>query len=78
MALNPSDLRSLVEVALLTREEELDCDACLERVAAYAEVHLAGLPTPEALRLVGEHLAMCGDCREEFSALAAALKDERT
>jgi predicted anti-sigma-YlaC factor YlaD len=68
----------LVEVALLTREEELDCDACVERVAAYAEVRLAGLPTPEALRLVEGHLAVCGECREEFGALAAPLEDERT
>ncbi|WP_438007511.1 hypothetical protein WME89_01535 [Sorangium sp. So ce321] len=73
MVLKPSDLRMLVQATLATREQEIGCDTCLERVAAYAEVHLAGLPTPEALRLVEEHLAICGECQEEFAALAAAL-----
>jgi hypothetical protein len=76
MALTPADLRLLVHATLLTKEEEIGCDSCLDRVAAYAEAHLAGLPTPEALRLVEEHLAICGECQEELAALAAALGDE--
>jgi hypothetical protein len=75
MALTPSESRSLVYATLITKDVELGCDSCLERVAAYAEVQLANLPTPEALRLVEEHLAICGECQEEFAALAAALAD---
>ncbi|WP_437491546.1 hypothetical protein WME75_15830 [Sorangium sp. So ce1014] len=75
MLLKPSDLKLLVQATLVTREQEIGCDTCLDRVAAYAEVHLAGLPTPEALRLVEEHLAICGECQEEFAALAAALDE---
>ena len=73
MVLTSTDLRWLVHATLVTREEEIGCDTCLDRVAAYAEAHLAGLPTPEALRLVERHLAMCEECQEEFLALAAAL-----
>jgi hypothetical protein len=76
MVLTPADLRLLVHATLVTREDEIGCDTCLDRVAAYAEAHLAGLPTPEALRLVERHLAICSECREEFSALAAALGEE--
>jgi hypothetical protein len=73
MVLTPSDLRLLVQATLVTRQDEIGCDTCLDRVAAYAESQLAGLPTPEALRLVERHLAICSECQEEFSALAAAL-----
>jgi hypothetical protein len=68
--------RRPVAGALLEDFAQIGCDTCLDRVAAYAEVHLAGLPTPEALRLVERHLAICSECREEFSALAAALGEE--
>jgi hypothetical protein len=77
MVLTPTDLRLLVHATLITREEEIGCDTCLDHVAEYAEAHLAGLPTPEALRLVEQHLAICSECREEFEALAAALGVDR-
>jgi hypothetical protein len=75
MALTPSELDSLLQATLGTRAEEIGCDTCLEQVASYAEVQLAGLPTPAALGLVEQHLAICGECREEFLALAAALRE---
>lgn len=74
MPLTPSELEMLAQAALITRPEEIGCDTCLEQVASYVEVKLAGLPTPEALRLVEEHLAICGECQEEFAALAEALR----
>ena len=51
MPLNRNELRDLLQATLLTSENEIGCDSCLERVAAYAESHLTGLPTPEALKL---------------------------
>jgi hypothetical protein len=76
MPLTPPELELLARATLVTRPREIGCDACLEHVAAYAETQLAGLPTPEALRLVEEHLALCGECQEEFAALAAALRND--
>ncbi len=39
-------------------------------------MHLAGKNAAEALPLVQDHLERCGDCREEFEALLAALQAE--
>jgi predicted anti-sigma-YlaC factor YlaD len=75
MPLTPSELELLAQATVITRAEEIGCDTCLEQVASYVEAKLAGLSTPEALHLVEEHLAICGECREEFAALAAALRD---
>lgn len=77
MPLTRSELELLAQAALITRPEEIGCDTCLDRVASYVEARLAGLPTPEALRLVEEHLAICGECQEEFAALSAALRAGR-
>jgi predicted anti-sigma-YlaC factor YlaD len=76
MALTPSELELLARATLVTRPEEIGCDTCLEHISSFAEMRLAGLETPEALRLVEEHLAICDECQEEFAALAAALRAE--
>ena len=73
--LSDRDWRALVDASLATRDVEIGCDDCLDQVATYAEVKLAGLLVPEALRLVEEHLAMCDECGEEFQALADVLRD---
>ncbi len=39
-------------------------------------MHLAGKNAAEALPLVQDHLERCGDCREKFEALLAALQAE--
>lgn len=71
--LTTEDWRTLVEATLDTREVEIGCDECLDRVATYAETKLQGLPTPDALRLVEQHLAQCDECREEFEALLSVI-----
>ena len=37
-------------------------------------MELSGLNAAQAMPLVHEHLHMCGECREEFEALLAALR----
>jgi len=37
-------------------------------------MNLSGLDAALAMPLVYEHLHMCGECREEFEALLAALR----
>ena len=68
------DMRALVAGVAATRPVEIGCDECLDRVASYVEDQLQALPTREALRLVEEHLELCFDCREEFEALAQAVR----
>jgi len=74
MELTDGDLRALVEAAAITRDVEIGCDDCLDQIASYAETKLRGLATPEALRLVEEHLTICQECHEEFEALADAVR----
>jgi hypothetical protein len=37
-------------------------------------MELFGLNAAQAMPLVHEHLHMCGECREEFEVLLAALR----
>ena len=45
-------------------------------MAEFATVSLAGRTIPEGLRAIDEHLRVCGECREEFEALRAALQSD--
>jgi predicted anti-sigma-YlaC factor YlaD len=38
------------------------------------EMKLSGLNAAQAMPLVQEHVEICGECREEFEALLAALR----
>ncbi len=66
--------RMLVREIAETREVEIGCDECFEQVDRFAEMKLSGLAPGRAMTLVREHLEICGECREEFEALLAALE----
>ncbi|CAN5770428.1 hypothetical protein BH23ACT11_BH23ACT11_17570 [soil metagenome] len=72
--LDRHELNKLVRAALETSEHELDCDGCLDEVDSFVELELAGLDAAAAMPLVHNHLQKCGDCREEFEALLAAMR----
>jgi len=74
MQLDRMLLARIIESILTTRNDEIDCDACEEQLASFAELTLAGRSAAEALPLVQDHLDRCGDCREEFEALLRALR----
>ena len=73
MALSSNQIKELVNLIGLTRENEPNCQDCLNHVAEYAESELSGKPLTEALKCVEVHLSICVECREEYSALHAAL-----
>ena len=62
------------EIAETREGEEIGCDECFEQVDRFVEMELSGLDAARALPLVQEHLLMCGECRDEFEALLAALR----
>ncbi len=68
------ELSKLARIIAETREEEIGCDDCLEEMARFAEMKLAGLNAAASLPLVEDHWSKCGDCREEFEALLEALR----
>lgn len=67
-------IKQMVQMVAATRPDEIGCDECFEQLDRFAEEVLAGKNAAEAMPLVQDHLDRCGDCREEFGALLAALR----
>jgi hypothetical protein len=57
-----------------TREIEIGCDQCFERLDSFAETELSGLDASAAMPLVGDHLDKCAACRSTLEALLRALR----
>ena len=72
--LDADALKGMVRGIVTTRPDEIGCDECFEQLDRFVEVTLAGRNAAEAMPLVQDHLDRCGDCREEFEALLAALQ----
>jgi hypothetical protein len=64
----------LVRLLAETREIEIGCDQCFERLDSFAETELSGLDASAAMPLVGDHLDKCADCRSTLEALLRALR----
>ncbi len=73
MRLKRGDLVKLVRVLAETRETEIGCDECFERLDSFAEAELSGVGAGTAMPLVGDHLRKCEDCRSKFEALLIAV-----
>ncbi len=74
MDLTPKQTEKLLNTLQQTREDEINCNECLDRVAEFAEGQLKGATLSKALQAVEHHLAICVECREEYESLLAALK----
>ena len=72
--LKRGDVVKLVRVVAETREVEIGCDECFERLDSFAETELSGLEASAAMPLVSDHLDKCADCRSTFEALLTALR----
>jgi hypothetical protein len=72
--LKSGDVVKLVRVVAETRETEIGCDECFERLDKYVETKLSGVEARSVMPLVGDHLDKCVDCRSEFEALLTALR----
>lgn len=70
------DVEKILMAVSVTREEDLGCDECFERLDRFVEAELSGLDAAAAMPLVEDHLRKCGDCREEFELLLEALREE--
>ena len=53
----------------LTADSEIDCSTCLDEVPAYVDRELAGADVAREMPDLHRHLALCGDCHEEYEAL---------
>ena len=73
MLLDLSEIKILLEALILTHETEVDCDACFDSMAEFAESQLSGASVPEALILIDDHIRICADCKEEFEILKKTI-----
>jgi len=74
VVLKRGDVVKLVRVVAETREAEIGCDECFERLDRFTETELSGLEASAAMPLVGDHLDKCADCRSNFEALLRSLR----
>ena len=72
--LGRDDVVKLLRVVAETREFEIGCDQCFERLDGFAEAELSGAGAGAEMPLVRDHLAKCADCRGTFEALLRALR----
>jgi hypothetical protein len=72
--LDPEMLKEMARAIATTRPDEINCDECFEQLDVFVEITLDGKSAAEAMPLVQDHLLRCGDCREEFEALLAAIR----
>ncbi len=69
-------LAALAQQLASTAPKEIDCEAVLDRVAAYLETTRSKVTLPPELDTVGLHLEVCPSCLEEFQALVRAVARE--
>jgi len=67
-------LKSMMQSIVSTHSDEIGCDECFEQLDRFVEMELVGKSAAEAMPLVQDHLDRCGNCREEYLALLAALR----
>ena len=75
--LTTEQIKGFVRMVDLTIDRELDCTECRSLFAESAEKQLARLPMDEALAMVQQHLSLCPECKEEFTALEEILRASR-
>ncbi|MCR9296394.1 MAG: hypothetical protein NXI32_27095 [bacterium] len=78
MRLSKEETDELLRQIGLTEDQEIDCDQCLALVAEFAEQEACGARVRAALEAVRQHLAICGECQEEYAALCLTLDNAET
>ena len=72
MRVDEDHVKKLLEGVSETHDQELDCDAFLAQMGAYAEARVGGDAEPGSAP-ARAHERLCANCREELSAVVEAL-----
>jgi hypothetical protein len=72
--LKRGEVVKLVKAVAKTRETEIGCDECFERLDRFVEAGLSSLDAAAAMPPVNDHLDKCADCRDTFEALRTAVR----
>jgi predicted transcriptional regulator len=70
----PEELQKMLEMIEKTQEIEFSCDDVYQLLDQYAEMVNRGEKVDILMPLVGHHIEICPDCREEFEALLRVLQ----
>lgn len=70
---NGSMMGKLLQMVSDTDEVEFACDEVFELLDQYVELEARGEDVARLLPLVKKHLDNCGDCHEEYEALAQII-----
>jgi hypothetical protein len=73
MIISKKEINGLMKLIGLTKDDEIDCDQCLEQIAEFAETELSGKTISDGLVAVEHHLSICSECCEEYKVLKNAL-----
>jgi len=68
-----SRIKTLIEMIDQTQEKELSCDEFHAYLGQFAELSDQG-KAARVLPLVGLHLKICSECRQEYEALMRILQ----
>lgn len=74
MKLDSFQVKELFSLLVNAKADSIGCDGCYELMDQFAQAELDGITIPESLIAVREHLEQCKCCRDEYSALVAALR----
>ncbi len=72
--MNIESIKKMVRLIAATRSDEIGCDDCFTHLDEFVEQVLGGKTPDQFMPLVQHHLALCGDCREEYEVLLEALQ----
>jgi hypothetical protein len=75
MKIETKKLSALVRSIMNAGKQDIGCDACLDTLDEFVDLHLAGRTAADSLPLVKYHLDQCADCQEEFQILLEVLQN---
>lgn len=67
--MNPSKLERLLRSIHETRDDEILCSECFDRLSDYVDLEIGGENAPKQMPRVKQHLGQCRVCREEYETL---------
>lgn len=68
----------MLRAVIATKEVEIGCDDCYEKLNKFIEMEINGKSPEQAMPLVKDHLDRCKDCRQEYEALLKAIQSFET
>lgn len=75
MKLSKNNVEKMLRVVQATRDVEINCEECYDKIEQFVDMELSGKSPEEAMPLVEEHLHRCSECREEYKVLLTALSE---